>query len=440
MSAVQSDVARQSKVAIIGVAVVGLAVVYLAYTYTAADRATPSAINPVDGGRTAPVAESEHYGAVLGKYNVRNAAAATQTGQTYVSVFSSRPQKVAAPAEQVETAPPQLLQEPTFPEAPSESRAAHPLQPAPADPRWQERLGAQADGLMNNWAAVAHSTARVSEFDYAKAPAQPAFTPAGRNVPPGPPVSGAPAQQVVPAFTLAPALLATDIDTDESSMVEAHIPSGELAGASVYAMGYKRVSNSVDMTFTFMKWRGRSYRINAKSIDKDTMRSTLSGEVNNRYFSRVLIPALALGLGRTGQLFEQADSTTVIGPLGGVVQTRGSPTGRSVAGAMIGGVATEAGQVLRTDAAQLPVKQVLIARSATIGVRFIEPVFASDEMGERANLDTGAQGGAPWQHPGGTPSTMHAQTTPHPATHSPSPGDHLHVSAPRSAISSEAQR
>lgn len=169
-------------------------------------------------------------------------------------------------------------------------------------------------------------------------------------------------------------------------MVEAGVPSGEFAGATVYSMGYKRINDSVDMTFTFMKWKNRTYRINAKSIDKSTMRSSLSGEVNNRYFSRILLPALAMGLARTGQLFEQANTQTVTTPFGGQIQSRsGSPSGRTIAGAIAGGAADAAGQVLRTDAAELPAKQVLIPRNETIGIRFIAPVVSSDEIEPHAD-------------------------------------------------------
>ena len=384
MGTVQADVGRQTKVVIIGIVLILAVAAYLVFTYSAAATARQSSINDIRPGRGDTVAESEHYGEVLNKYNKQKAGAAAATGETYVSVFSSRPQQVppAAESQQAGTAQNITAQAP-----PQDYQAPPPNTPTRLGATVDPRLGEHAQGLMNNWAAVAHSTARTSDVDFAQAPRQDAVSSTTRTSLIG---SQRPARRlVVPAFTLTPAILGTDIDTDENSMVEATIASGEFSGASVYAMGYKRLHNSVDMTFTFMKWQGRSYRINAKSIDKDSMRSVLSGEVNNRYLSRILLPALALGLGRTGQMFEQADTQSVVTPFGTVVQSRsGTPSSRSIVGAMVGGAATEAGQVLRGDAGQVPIKQVLIPRHQTIGIRFIDPVFESDEVGTQA---TGAE-------------------------------------------------
>ncbi|RSZ55244.1 conjugal transfer protein TraO [Massilia atriviolacea] len=387
MNAIQEDIGRQTKVLVASAAVVLIAGAYLAYSYSGAASVNQSAVNAVLRNGSTPVVESEHYSEVLEKYNVRNASAASQSKETYVSVFSSRPQTVP-PAPALARAEAYQLQAPTtpFPPAPSDGIAEPSQRPAPGqapseppDPKQQERLAQQTEGLLQNWAAVPHSTARIGEIERTRLPDKPAIR-LDALAPHGKAESRQP-HLVVPVFSLVPALLGTDIDTDEDSMVEAFIPSGAFAGATLYAMGYKRMNDSVDMTFTFMKWKNRSYRINAKSIDKSTMRSSLSGEVNNRYFSRILLPALAIGLARTGQLFEQANTQTVVTPFGGQIQSRsGSPSGRTIAGAIASGAAEEAGQVLRADAAQLPVKQVLIPRNETIGIRFIDPVVSSDEV------------------------------------------------------------
>lgn len=382
MATAQADIGRHTKVIIAGASVCGVAVAYLVYSYSVPASNARSAIGAMSNGRGESVAESPHYGAVLEKYNRQNAAAASQKGETYLSVFSARPQAVAAPSDtlpsnQVETPAPTAAPAPAPVPAPSpDSRSAD----AQEDARRRQQAAEQAAGLMSNWTAVAHSVARIGEAPPALLAAK---DEAARHEPEATPRSEASkaGQLLVPGFTLVPATLRTDIDTDENSTVEAQIPAGAYAGATVYALGYKRQNNSVDMTFSHMTWNGRTYRINAKPVDQLTMRSVLSGDVNNRYISRILVPALALGLGRAGQLFEQADTQTVIGPFGNVIQVRdGRPSGRTVAGAVAGGVATEAGQVLRNDAAQLPVKQVLIARDQTIGVRFIEPVFDTNEV------------------------------------------------------------
>lgn len=399
MSAFQSDVGRHSKIALAGIGTCLLAVAYLVYSYVAPPPAATSSVGAIQTSRGAPVSESVHYSEVLEKYNIRNATAATQAGESYLSVFSARPQAVPPATGQASASappgPPAANATPAagMPRPDDSPPAAQPYTPQGRDGRLQQRISEQVQGLMSNWVAVAHSTARVSDISAASPPGGHASNVASAEPPPGAATLTAAAVPLIPGFTLVPASLRTDIDTDENSTVEAHIPAGPYAGAVVYALGYKRWNNSVDMTFTHMAWNGRTYRITAKPVDQRTMRSMLSGEVNNRYVSRILIPALALGLGKAGQLFEQADTQTVISPFGSVIQTRtGSPSGRTIAGAVVGGVATEAGQVLRTDAAQLPVKQVLIPRDETIGVRFIEPVFPTDELKPNPHLQADGSG------------------------------------------------
>lgn len=377
MSTLQSDVGRHSKVVLAGGAAAFAAVCYLVYSYAAPNGPAQSSVGAIQTSHGAPVPESMHYGEVLQKYNLRNAAAASQAGESYLSVFSARPQAVPPPPPTEAAAVPTASEPPPAPAQPAIGTSQAPVPPMGADGRAQQRLAEQGQALMNNWLAVPHTAARVSE-SIAVTPAATSQV-AAKTMAPDADVAGS--APLVPGFTIAPAVLRTDIDTDETSTVEAQIATGPYAGAAVYAPGYKRMNNSVDMTFTHMTWNGRTYRIHARPIDQHTMRSALSGEVNNRYASRILLPALALGLGRAGQLFEQADTQTIVTPIGGIIQTRsGTPSGRTIAGAVAGGVATETGQVLRSDAALLPVRQVLISRDETIGVRFIEPVYASDEF------------------------------------------------------------
>ncbi|MNJ49454.1 hypothetical protein D3C77_446840 [compost metagenome] len=195
-----------------------------------------------------------------------------------------------------------------------------------------------------------------------------------------------PVVKILDDFIRIPALLATDLDTDENSVVFAVVPSGPYQGLTVIAQGYKRINESIDMTFTVMKWRGRSYNITAKAIDQNSLRSALSGEVNNRYFTRIILPAIAAGIGRTGQLYEQSSSQNIITPQGGVIQTYPStPDGKAVAGTMIGGIGEAAGRVLAQDAAQIPTKQVLIPKNETIGIQFMAPVLSTDDLSAGAS-------------------------------------------------------
>jgi intracellular multiplication protein IcmE len=385
MSSAQSDVGRQSKVVVIGIVVTCLTLGYIVITWFGNGLNKPSQISAMQTvGRGTTTKESEHYSQVLNRYNRAKASSAEQTGESYLSVLSNRTNNVAEQPASQSQAQPQSQH--------SQQQVVYYQQMAPQnasqDQQRAKEIADQTAGLMSNWSPVAHTTARVSSdgVDYASSITRMVDRTADSLQTQQSNAAALATIKIIEDFALIPALLDTDIDTDENSMVTAHIPSGQYAGAKVFAMGYKRLTNTVDMTFTFMKWQGRSYKITAKAVDQISMRTALSGEVNNRYFSRIILPAIAMGIGRAGQLYEQASAQNIVTPQGGVIQTYPStPSATAVGSTILGGIANQAGQVLANDAANLPAKQVLIARDTTIGIQFIGPVLASDDVAVSAS-------------------------------------------------------
>ncbi|MHC8403492.1 conjugal transfer protein TraO [Pseudomonas sp. MDT1-17] len=395
MSEMQADVGRNTIWIIATVALVVVGGCYVAYGYFATgSTAAPStvAINTAGKGTASP--ESEHYGKVLNKYNQSNATNAEQEGKTYVSVISTRDQPVQeAPeskvAAQEQPKQPQIVY--VYQPAPQQSAGQHQQEVlSDQEKERRDRIRTQAAGLIKNWGGSKHTVATVTdESGYAGTVNNSVSS--GVGVPGGHPSAGqltsaVPVVKILDDFVRIPALLGTDLDTDENSVVVASVPSGPYQGLTVYAQGYKRINESIDMTFTIMKWRGRSYKITAKAIDQNTLRSALSGEVNNRYFTRIILPAIAAGIGRTGQLYEQSSAQNIITPQGGVIQTYPStPDGTAVLGTMIGGMGETAGKVLAQDAAQMPTKQVLIPKNDTIGIQFMAPVLSTDDISAGAS-------------------------------------------------------
>jgi len=381
MSIFQADVSRQFKIMAAACAGAFLGLGYLTYSYIHSSRQHPTDISPIQVGRGTPTEESEHYSDVLHRYNTANAASAIDTGSTYLSAMSSRAQQVPPGPDRPKAVPETPAQTPP-PPPPATPMAPAAVAPA-TDSRQAERIGEQILAFVGEWTPVAHSTARQSDMPQPVAAPRPANNTG---------LDARPQKKLVAAFALVPAQLGTDLDTDETSWVFARVPIGEYEGAVLHASGYKRINNAVDITFNFMVWNGHTYHVNAKAVDQKTMRTSLSGEVNHRYDSRILLPAIANGLAKAGQLYEQADTQTMTTPFGGIIQSRnGPPSSSAVKGTVIGGMASEAGQVLRSDAAQLPPKQVLVPRGETIGIRFIESVHSTDDVDLRAK----APGGAP---------------------------------------------
>ncbi|ANY18528.1 hypothetical protein AW878_14315 [Bordetella pseudohinzii] len=239
-------------------------------------------------------------------------------------------------------------------------------------------LQEQVKTLLSAWAPVPHSSATASDdgdqvMTALLSRSTAVTSQVATNSRPKP-------QIIVEPYALVPAILVTGLDTDENSVVSAFVPTGPYAGAELFAMGYKRLNSTVDMTFTAMQWKGKAYKITAKPVDLETGRTTLSGEVNNRYFERIILPAIAAGIGNTGQLYARANSETVITPQGGAVQSFQSPNGAAVAGSFVSGMGIQAGQVLANDAANVPQKQVTVPAKTTIGIRFLGPVLSTDDV------------------------------------------------------------
>jgi intracellular multiplication protein IcmE len=379
MSKLQADIGRQGiVVAVAGVLLVA-ALAYLGYSYWQGSRwVRPSDVAPLRAdSRGVPSKESEHYQQVLENYNKKNAGRAEQDGNTYLSVMSTRAEDV--PSSREPAAPPPSTPASTPPAAAAPSpRSDPPRQRQAANPEHDKYLTEQVQGMMASWAGQAHGLATVAKDSKAYADSlMPVAAPQGASQA----VADAGGETIVPGYELVPAQLRTNIDTDETSVVEAFVPAGRFAGARVFAPGYKRQADSVDMTFTGMSWNGRTYKISAKAVDEHTLRTALSGDVNNRWFSRIFLPAIAAGIGSAGRLYQQSGTQTVIQPLGGAVITAPeTPSGKVVAGTVVGGIGQQAATVLTRDAAALPVKQVLVPADTTIGIRFLAPVVKGDEV------------------------------------------------------------
>lgn len=383
---IQNQQGRQGKVVIVLIAIAVLAICYIAYSYAMSGKEEQgSHVSGMNNNRGTDSKESEHYSEVLNQYNNQQSAKAEQEKSTYLSVLSTNSSDVQAQQPQLPPPPPPV--EVQYAQQPQQQYAQQQtVQEDDSNPN----LLKQVEGMVSTWSAKPHGEARVGKVEGYVSTLENSGQYKVQNVN----SSQAPAQKIVEDFALVPAILNTDLDTDENSVVTAIVPTGKYKGAILYAMGYRRVTNTIDMTFTAMQFKGRSYKVNAKPVDQHTNRTTLSGDVNNRYFTRIVIPALATGLGKAGQLYSQAASQNIITSNGAIVQTYpDTPDGKAVGGTIAGGMAEQAGRVLASDASQMPIKRVALRKGTTIGIQFLGPVLSSDDMAEGAgNIETGSLG------------------------------------------------
>lgn len=382
----QTDLKRSTLIIIAAGVVVLASGGYLIWTWSKSS--AHSANTQLTGmnvrGRGETTTETPQYRKVLNEYNTERAASAEENNQSYMSVMSANTEKPHGQADNSSEQSQKPAQVNYYYQAPQPQQ-----QVRPRNKEHDKLVADQVKGILDGWGEKPHSTAKVAqEESYSKSVANASYTSA--SIQPvssshdGGPV-GKNATVIIPGFTLASAILKTEIDTDENSMVKAEIVGGPYNGAQCFAMGYKRLNETVDMTFTYMQWKGKAYKITAKAVDPDSMRTALSGEVNHRYFQRIILPALALAVGKTGRLYEQASAQNIITSDGAVIQTYPeTPSGKAVAGTIAGGIGQQAGQVLATDAANMPQKQVVRALGSTIGIQFVGPVVTTDELAKDA--------------------------------------------------------
>lgn len=383
---IQTDLKRSTLIIIIAGVIVVLGGGYLIWTWM--KTTTHSGNTQLTGmnvrGRGEATTETPQYRKVLNEYNTERAANAEANDQSYMSVMSENTEKPNAQPSKASEQSQKPTQVNYYYQAPQAQQ-----QVRPRNKEYDKQVSEQVKGIMEGWGEKSHSTATIAdEESYSKSVANASYTTASSQ-----PVSsgrdgiatGKSAAVIIPGFTLASAILKTEIDTDENSMVKAEIVGGPYDGAQCFAMGYKRLNETVDMTFTYMQWKGKAYKITAKAVDPDSMRTALSGEVNHRYFQRIILPALALAVGKTGRLYEQASAQNIITSDGALIQTYPeTPSGKAVAGTIAGGIGQQAGQVLATDAANMPQKQVVRALGSTIGIQFVGPVVTTDELAKDA--------------------------------------------------------
>ncbi|MBH5326346.1 conjugal transfer protein TraO [Salmonella enterica] len=183
----------------------------------------------------------------------------------------------------------------------------------------------------------------------------------------------------IPGLSRYPGTIDTAIDSDNpESKVIAVIPAGKLQGAQLAAPNVQLAGDGVIVNFKTLAFKGMTCTIDAYAQDDETQRSSIASDVNHRYVTRIILPALANGIGKVGQLYEDSNTQILTTNSGSVTGRTGSPDSKAVAGVIAGGIGQQTAQVMTQDASRLPVTQVNVDRRQVVSILFMKPVTDKD--------------------------------------------------------------
>jgi len=269
-------------------------------------------------------------------------------------------------------------------------------QPERFDNTLSEAMQRQMKNLLDGWSPKGIKNVVVTKEDKASSTAS--SVPAGAM---GSMVSGAAAtvpaleevkKAKVSAGTVSYAQLLTEANSDVPGPIMAQIVSGPLSGAR--AIGSFQVANGYDkylvLKFSLADKNGVSYGIDAYALDPETTLGGMATEVDERYFSRVVLPAAAGFLQGLGQVMGQGNTsvretgTTTITDTASGGFKEGMYNGLGVA-------AKTMGQFFQQQS-NLTKPLVRVAAGTPIGMFFVSPVYEDGVGGYAYNRAMAAQG------------------------------------------------
>jgi len=196
-------------------------------------------------------------------------------------------------------------------------------------------------------------------------------------------------RQFIPALTRVGASMETAVDSDNTtSQVVATIPAGILAGARLHSASVKLVGDGVEIHFTRMSWQGMELNVNAYAQREDNLMSSVASDVNHRWGTHIVLPAILGGLGGVGSLYKEANTQVMQTSVTSVTGRVGKPDAGTVAGVIAGGTAEKGADVISQEMAREPYRQVLVNQGDVISILFVDAVGTDDIAGKKGTTTT----------------------------------------------------
>ncbi len=231
---------------------------------------------------------------------------------------------------------------------------------------------------------------------------------------------------IVNAGTVSYGQLMTEANSDVPGPILAQIVSGPLAGARAVgsfevATGYEKY---LVLKFTIADKKGKDYQISAVALDPDTTLGGMATEVDERYFTRVVLPAAAGFLEGMGQALGQGNTSITTNGTTSISQTSSNGFHQGIYQGM-GQAAQTAAQFFQQQA-DVTKPLVRVASGTPIGIFFVTPVYepnADGSYGGPAALNpanainpNGINGGYPNGYGNGYPNGNNSVPYPYPGS------------------------
>ncbi|MBT2375552.1 conjugal transfer protein TraO [Pseudomonas fluorescens] len=347
--------------------------------------------------------ESPAYRALLDQFNQNGAAAAKSQNNSFIASIPMEQQAVATP---VSVAKPATQKETTSRRNSNSQQQTSKSGDQKDDPRQKalnkllarinptvkeekrssglqvaEVIGGASGGSGSGgtMAVATSSYARWSESLPGGARLQTAAMKSGADAPYS-------AVEVVPPYWRGAGVIDIGVDSDNSTTPVLGKLSGPYAGAVLKAPDGSRLQgDGVVIHFTEMAFKGINYKVDAYALQDDTLLANVASEVNHRYMSRIVLPAILGGIGNISDMYTQANTQVVSNGFSTQVARPETPDGTAVAGAILGGAASQAARVLTADAARTPATQVNVFKGQVVAIQFMRGVYAGDAIAPGRN-------------------------------------------------------
>ena len=180
---------------------------------------------------------------------------------------------------------------------------------------------------------------------------------------------------LVSAGTINYGQMAIEANSDVPGPIMAQVLSGPLSGGRAIGQ-FQSTDDYLIIKFTTISYKGRDYPVNALALNPDTTLGGMATETDQRYFSRMILPAAAQFVSGFAEAFAEGDTNVTIQD-GVVVSQRTGNALRRGFGQGFEGAGQQISSIMSQEASKIR-PLVRVAAGTPIGIFFVSSVFEKD--------------------------------------------------------------